>query len=199
MKELPTLEVLSEQFRALPGIGRKTAMRLALGVVTRSDEQAQAFADAILEAKRKIRPCARCFHLCEEGVCPICTDEKRDGGLICVVEDTKAASALSHIRDFHGMFHVLGGTISPIDGRGPDQLRIAELMGRLAPGTVREVILATGATVEGEATAAYLARLLKEHRVKVTRLAYGIPVGGDLEYADEMTLFRALDGRREMP
>lgn len=198
MNELPALEALSEQFRALPGIGRKTAMRLALNVVERSDEQAKAFADAILAAKEKIRPCPRCFHLCQDGVCPICTDERRDPALICVVEDSRAAGAMAGIRDFHGVFHVLGGTISPIDGRGPDQLHIAELMARIAEGNVREVVLATGATVEGETTAAYLARLLRQCDVKVTRLAYGIPVGGDLEYADEMTLYRALDGRREM-
>lgn len=197
-RDLPALEALSEQFRALPGIGRKTAMRLALSVVSRSDEQAQAFACAILEAKAKIRPCERCFHLCEEGVCPICNDPTRDAGLICVVEDTKASSAMARIQAFHGMFHVLGGTISPIDGRGPDQLRIRELIARVEEGGVRELILATGATVEGETTAAYLSRLLHSYPVKVTRLAYGIPVGGDLEYADEMTLYRALDGRREM-
>ncbi len=173
-------------------------MRLALSVVSRSDEQAQAFARAILEAKAKIKPCTRCFHLCEEGVCPICSDEKRDAGLICVVEDTRASSAMSRIREFHGMFHVLGGTISPIDGRGPDQLRVRELIARIEEGGIREIVLATGATVEGETTAAYLSRLLRAYPVKVTRLAYGIPVGGDLEYADEVTLFRALDGRREM-
>ena len=198
MKELPALEALAEQFRMLPGIGKKTAYRLALGVVTRSDEQARAFADAILEAKERIRPCPVCFHLCENGNCPICTDAKRDHSLICVVEDSRSASAMSRISEYKGLFHVLGGTLSPLDGRGPDQLHIQSLTDRVASGDIKEVILATGATVEGETTASYLSRLLHRYPIRVTRLAYGIPVGGDLEYADELTLFRALDGRREM-
>lgn len=198
MEGLDALELLSEQFRALPGIGRKTAMRLAMSVVSRSDEQAAAFAEAIRVAKERIRPCPVCFQLCQDGHCAICSDENRDDSLLCVVEDTRAADALSHIRDFKGRFHVLQGTLSPIDGRGPDQLRIRELTERLSGGTVKEVVIATGATVEGETTAAYLSRLLRQYPVRVTRLAYGIPVGSHLEFADEATLMRALEGRREM-
>ncbi len=198
MNRLPALDALTDRFRTLPGIGRKTAARLALALVMKSEEEAQAFADAILEAKSKITPCPTCFGLCQEGVCPICTDEARDHSIICVVEDTKSSSAFSQIHSFKGVFHVLGGNISPIDGRGPDQLRIKELLARVQAEGTSEVILATGATLEGETTAAYLSRLLKDSGAKVTRLAYGIPVGAELEFADEMTLFRALDGRREV-
>ncbi len=196
--ELSALNVLTDRFRSLPGIGRKTASRLALALVMKSDEEAQAFADAILTAKRRITPCPVCFSLCQDGICPICSDEGRDKGIICVVEDTKSAAAFAEIRNFRGVFHVLGGNLSPIDGIGPDQLRVRELAARIQSGDVREVILATGATLEGETTASYLSRVLKDSGVKVTRLAYGIPVGAELEFADELTLFRALDGRREV-
>lgn len=189
---------LIEQFERLPGIGRKTAQRLAFYVLAMPKEKARQFADAILEAHEKIKRCKVCQSLTESELCPICGDESRDRGIICVVESSQDIMAFERTREYHGLYHVLHGLISPMDGVGPDQLTIKELLARMGDGTVKEVVMATNPTVEGEATAMYIARLLKPMGVKVTRLAYGIPIGGNLEYADEVTLYRALEGRSEI-
>ncbi len=189
---------LIEQFERLPGIGRKTAQRLAFYVLAMPKEKARQFADTILEAHEKIKRCKVCQSLTESELCPICGDESRDRGIICVVESSQDIMAFERTREYHGLYHVLHGLISPMDGVGPDQLTIKELLARMGDGTVKEVVMATNPTVEGEATAMYIARLLKPMGVKVTRLAYGIPIGGNLEYADEVTLYRALEGRSEI-
>ena len=194
---IPPLARLAEQFEKMPAVGRKSAQRMAFYVLGLSDEQAKEFADAILEVKRSIRCCSVCQNLSASEVCPICDDEKRDRSVICVVEDAQDVMAFERTREFNGVYHVLHGVISPLDGIGPEQLRIRELMARLADESVSEVIMATNPTVDGEATAAYLARCIKPLGIKVTRLAYGIPVGGSLEFADEITLMRALEGRSE--
>ncbi len=197
---LPLVKLI-EQFERLPGIGRKSAQRLAFYVLDLPDKRAKEFAAAILDAKAKIKKCARCQNLTETELCPICSDTGRDGGVICVVEDARDILAFERTREYRGLYHVLHGLISPMDGVGPEQLAIRELMARLGNeegAAVTEVIMATNPTVEGETTATYLARLLKPLGLKVTRLAYGIPVGGSLEYADEVTLYRALEGRREI-
>lgn len=192
------LERLIESFRTLPGIGRKTAARLAMGILDMSEEDAVAFATSVLNAKKEIGRCPNCNNLCEVGnLCDVCLDSSRDASVICAVEDAKAVMAMEKIRDFNGVYHVLGGTISPMDGIGPEQLQIESLKKRVAGGKVSEVIIATNPTPEGETTAVYISRLLKPYGVKISRLAYGIPVGADLEYADEMTLLRAMEGRRE--
>ncbi len=186
---------LIEQFERLPGIGHKTAQRLAFYVLNLSDAEAQAFARAITEAKEKIHYCKICQNLTDGETCSVCQDTRRDNSVICVVEDPRDVIAIERTHEFDGLYHVLHGTISPVDGIGPDQIRIKELLARLQDDTVEEIIMATNPTVEGEATAMYISRLLKPLGIKVTRLAYGIPVGGDLEYADEVTLSRALEGR----
>lgn len=192
------LDRLVEQFERLPGIGRKTAGRLAYHILSRGDAEAKAFADAILEAKEKIHYCKCCQNLTDLELCPVCTDGGRDRSSICVVEDPRDVMAFERTREYNGLYHVLHGVISPMDGIGPDSLRIKELMARLAGDEVQEIIMATNPTVEGEATASYISRLIRPMGIKVTRLAYGIPVGGDLEYADEVTLSRALEGRNEI-
>jgi recombination protein RecR len=189
---------LIEQFASLPGIGRKTAQRLAFYILTLTKEQAQEFAGAILDAREKIKYCSVCRNYTDQELCEICGDPVRDKSTVCVVEDAKDVAAFERTREYRGLYHVLGGLISPMDGIGPDQLFIKELLQRVQEGTVQEVIMATNPTVEGEATAMYLGRLLKPFGVKVTRLAYGIPVGSDLEYADEVTLFKALENRSEL-
>ncbi|MCI8649990.1 MAG: recombination protein RecR [Anaerotruncus sp.] len=189
---------LIEQFERLPGIGRKTAQRLAFYVLGLPKEKAQQFAKAIVDAHEKIKKCKVCQSLTEAELCPICADTARDRGIICVVENSQDVIAFERTREYHGLYHVLHGLISPMDGIGPDQLHIKELLARLGSGEVQEVVMATNPTVEGEATAMYIARLLKPMGVRVTRLAYGIPVGGNLEYADEVTLYRALEGRSEI-
>ena len=195
----PALETLVEQFARLPGIGRKTAQRLAFFVLSLPEEEAQAFADAIVTAKKSISCCPICQNLTEgEGPCAICSSPKRDPGLVCVVADPKDVIAFERSREYDGLYHVLHGVISPMNHVGPDDLHIKSLVERVASGSVREVIMATNPDTEGEATAMYLSRLLKPFQVKVTRLAYGIPVGSHLEYADDATLMRALEGRREM-
>ena len=195
----PALETLVEQFARLPGVGKKSAQRLAFFVLDLPDGEAQAFADAIVNAKAHISLCPVCRNFTEgEGLCPICASSRRDEGLICVVADPKDVVALERSREYNGRYHVLHGVISPMNHVGPDDLHIKELVDRVAQGDVREVIMATNPTTEGEATAMYLSRLLKPFGVKVTRLAYGVPVGGQLEYADDATLTRALEGRREM-
>lgn len=195
---VPPLARLVEQFERLPGIGRKTAQRLAFYMLDQPKERAQEFADALLAAHEQIHPCPVCFNLSQEGLCSICRDEKRDRSTVCVVEDVKDIIAFERTREYNGLYHVLHGLISPIDGVGPEQLKVKELLARLSDGEIKEVIMATNPTVEGEATAMYLSRLVKPLGVKVTRLAYGIPMGGEVEYADEMTLFRALEGRQEI-
>lgn len=194
---VPPLEVLVEKFESLPGIGHKTAQRLAYHILDMSQAEAQAFAQAITEAHEKIHYCSVCCNLTDGDLCPVCRSGVRDSSLICVVEEPKDVFALERAGDFSGRYHVLHGAISPLSGIGPDQLKIKELLARMGP-EVQEVIMATNPTVEGEATAMYISRLLKPLGVRVTRLAYGIPVGGDLEYADEVTLQRALEGRREL-
>ena len=192
------LTKLIEQFEKLPGIGKKSAQRLALYVLDLPKSEAEAFANAILEAKEKIRKCAVCCNLTEQELCPVCSNAARDKSIICVVAEPKDVIALERTHEFNAVYHVLHGCISPMDGIGPEQLCVKELLARINAGGVNEVIMATNPTVEGEATAMYLSRLIKPLGVRVTRLAYGIPVGGDLEYADEVTLKRALDGRSEL-
>ena len=192
------LERLSEAFARLPGIGGKTAQRLAFHVLSLPDEEAEAFAQAILEAKKTVHTCPVCQNLTDGELCAICGDERRDQGVICVVAEPRDVIAMERAREYQGVYHVLHGVISPLNHVGPDDIRIRELLARVAKGGVREVIMATNPDTEGEATAMYLSRLLRPMEVKVTRLAYGIPVGSQLEYADEVTLLRALEGRREM-
>ncbi len=189
---------LIEQFERLPGIGRKSAQKLAFYVLNLSAEQAQAFAAAITDAQAKIHNCSICQNLTDGEVCAVCGDDTRDKATICVVEDTRYVVAIERTKEYNGLYHVLHGLISPMDGIGPDEIYLKELLERVKAGGVKEIIVATNANVEGEATAMYISRLLKPLGVKVSRLAYGIPVGGDLEYADEVTLYRAIEGRNEL-
>ena len=193
----PSVDNLIVQLARLPGVGRRTAQRLAFHLLKASEADALALADAIREVKERIGFCTECGNLAEEPVCQICSDARRDRSLICVVEDPSDLVALERTHEYRGLYHVLGGALSPIDGVDPEHLRIAELVARVERGGVAEVLLATNPTMTGEATAAYLADRLRD-RTRVTRLASGLPVGGDLEYADEVTLGRALAGRREM-
>ena len=192
------LERLTEQFARLPGIGGKTAQRLAFHILSLPQEEAELFADSILQAKASVHTCAVCQNLTDREHCVICDDPQRDQGLICVVAEPRDVIAMERSREYTGTYHVLHGVISPLNHVGPDDLKIRELLDRVARGGVREVIMATNPDTEGEATAMYLSRLLRPLEVKVTRLAYGIPVGSQLEYADEITLMRALEGRREI-
>ena len=199
MRSFPAaLERLSEQFARLPGIGSKTAQRLAFYMLGLPQEQAEEFAETILQARRTVHLCHICQNLTDRDVCPICADPERDQSLICVVAEPKDVIAMERAREYTGVYHVLHGVISPLSHVGPDDIRIRELLERVQSGTVREIIMATNPDTEGEATAMYLSRLLRGLGVKVTRLAYGIPVGSQLEYADEVTLLRALNGRQEM-
>ena len=193
----PSVDNLIAQLARLPGVGRRTAQRLAFHLLKASEADALALADAIREVKERIGFCTECGNLAEEPLCQICADARRDRSLICVVEDPSDLVALERTHEYRGLYHVLGGALSPIDGVDPEDLRIAELVARVERGGVAEVLLATNPTMTGEATAAYLADRLRD-RTRVTRLASGLPVGGDLEYADEVTLGRALAGRREM-
>ena len=195
---MESLQHLAEQFGKLEGVGRKTAMRLAYSVVDMSPEDAAAFADAIRVAKERIHLCPVCQNLTDRELCPVCRDDSRDRSVVCVVADAKAVLAMEKVREYRGVYHVLHGLVSPMNGVGPDQIKIRELLTRVGEGEVNELIVATNPTIEGEATAMYIARLMKPLGVKVTRLAYGIPVGADLEYADEVTLCRALEGRRSV-
>ena len=195
---IESLQHLAEEFGRLEGVGKKTAMRMAFSVLELEQEEAEAFASAILEARRKIHLCPVCQNLTDRDLCPICADPTRDHSLICVVTDAKAVLSMEKVREFRGVYHVLHGLISPINGVTPEHLKIKELLTRVETGEVQEIIVATNPTVEGEATAMYLSRLLRPLGVRVTRLAYGVPVGADLEYADEVTLFRALEGRRDV-
>ncbi len=196
--QVPPLAKLIDQFERLPGIGHKSAQRLAYHVLAMPKEQAEDFAKTITDAHDKIHYCKVCCNLTDQELCPVCRNSARDHTIICVVEDPRDVFALERTQEFHAAYHVLHGVISPLGGVGPEQLRIKELLARVNQSEVKEVIMATNPTVEGEATAMYLSRLLKPLGVKVTRLAYGIPVGGDLEYADEVTLSRAIEGRSEM-
>ncbi|MBQ9354318.1 MAG: recombination protein RecR [Clostridia bacterium] len=192
------LNELINQFSRLPGIGKKTAERLSFSILEQPPEYAKNFAKALTEAREKIHFCKVCQALTDLDTCQICDNPSRDHSTICVVEDPKDVMAFERMREYSGVYHVLHGVISPLDGITPDKLRIKELMSRLSSGEVKEIIMATNPTVEGEATASYISRLVKPMGIKVTRLAYGIPVGGDLEYADEFTLARSLEGRNEI-
>jgi recombination protein RecR len=189
---------LIDSFMKLPGIGPKTAVRLAFFAVDMNDEDVMAFARSLVDVKRKLVTCSVCQNISDRDPCPICDDPSRDRSTICVVQDPKDVVALEKMRDYHGLYHVLHGVISPMDGVGPEDIRIAELIHRLEDEKIKEIILATNPTVEGEATAMYIARLVKPIGVKTSRIAHGLPVGGDLEYADEVTLSKALEGRREL-
>jgi recombination protein RecR len=189
---------LLEELERLPGIGPKSAQRLAFHILKGDDASARRLADALIEVKRQIHFCARCFNFASEDLCEYCADSGRDTSIICVVEEPRDVVAVERTGEFRGVYHVLQGAISPIDGIGPDQLKARELIDRLADGTVTEVVMATNPNVEGETTALYLSRLIKPLGIKVTRIASGLPVGGDLEFADEVTLGRALEARREM-
>lgn len=208
---MESLALLTEQFRRLPGVGRRSATRMAFSILDMSEEDVAAFATAILEAKAKIHPCPICGNLTDREHCSICTDHERDTSVICVVEDARTLLAMEKVRDYRGTYHVLGGLISPMKGMNPESINLRSLIERVGgaevisaeganaeeatSGPVKEVILALGATVEGDATSMYIAKLLAPFSVRVTRLAYGIPVGSELEYADEVTLYRALQGR----
>lgn len=193
----PPLARLIEQLQKLPGVGPKSAQRLALHILKRPDKDAENLAQAILDAKRRVGFCQRCFHLSAEPICNICSNPNRDDTIICVVEDSKDVIALEKTREYQGKYHVLGGVISPMDGIGPEQLTITALVERVSREKTEEVILAINPSVEGETTTLYVAQLLKPF-TRVTRIAFGLPMGGDLEYADEVTLARALEGRRDV-
>ena len=194
---LPLVKLI-EEFAKLPGVGRKTAQRFAFHILNLPEEKARDFSHEIMDARTKITKCPVCGNLTDGELCPICSAKGREAGLICVVEDPRDVLAFERTKEYNGVYHVLHGLISPMDGVGPEQINVKSLLERVAKGQVGEVIMATNPTVEGEATAMYIARLLKPLGVKVTRLAYGIPVGGNLEYADEVTLYRALAGRSEL-
>lgn len=191
------IQRLIDEFRKLPGVGGKTAVRYAFATLSWTEESAAQFADAVLGAKRDVHTCPVCFGLSDGELCDICADEGRDRSLICVVEQPKDVMVMEKVRGYRGLYHVLGGSLAPLDNVTPDDLRIQELVDRVKTGEVREIIVATNPTPGGDTTAAYLARVLAPYEVKLSRLAYGIPVGGDIEYADEVTLYRALEGRRD--
>ena len=192
------LVILAEQFAKLPGIGMKTAQRLAYYVMSMSEDDARAFADAIINAHSTVKECSICCNLTDSGVCPVCGDDFRDSTTVCVVETPKDITAFERTNEYKGVYHVLHGLISPLDGVTPDMIRVKELIARVGKGDVKEVIMATNPTVEGEATAMYISKLLKPMGIKVTRLAFGLPIGGTLEFADEVTLFKALENRNEI-
>jgi len=195
---IESLQKLAEQFGRLQGVGRKSAMRMAFSVIEMDESAAAEFASAILEAKQRIHECPICGNLTDEALCYVCDDELRDRSVVCVVEDVKAVMSLEKVREFKGVYHVLHGVISPVNGITPDKIRFRELIERVGQGEIQEVIIATNPTPDGEVTAMYISKYLKPLGVKVTRLAYGIPVGSDLEYADEVTLGRAIEGRRDV-
>ncbi len=195
---LPSLENLTEHFESLPGVGKKSAQKLAYSVLKMPSEKASSFAEAILKAKNSIKYCKECCNFTDKDICDICGDASRDKTVICVVEDPKDINAIERTHEFNAIYHILHGTISPLNGIGPDEIHIKELLDRVKKGNIKEVIMATNPTVEGEATAMYISKLLKPLNITVTRLAYGIPVGASLEYADEITLSRAIAGRNEI-
>jgi recombination protein RecR len=196
-KMVDSIERLIEEFSRFPGIGKKTAQRMAFFVLKQRKEEAESLAQAVLDVKEKVRYCSVCFNITEDDPCSVCKDEKRDKSLICVVEEANDVAALEKTNQFKGLYHVLGGALSPLEGVGPDDLKVKELLGRLKDGKVKEVIIATNPSAEGEATAVYLSKLIKPLGIKVTRIARGLPAGGDLEYADQTTLANALEGRVE--
>lgn len=196
--DVAALEKLIDQFRKMPSVGRKTAQRMAFHVLDLTDDEAREFADAIIDAHTKIHRCSLCHNLTENELCPICESVNRDKTTVCVVEEPKDVLAMERTRDFGGVYHVLHGVISPMNGIGPEQLTIKSLVERAASGEISEVIMATNPTIEGDTTAMYISKLIKPFGIKVTRLAYGIPVGADIEYADDVTLMRALAGRSEL-
>ncbi|MCL2813433.1 MAG: recombination mediator RecR [Oscillospiraceae bacterium] len=199
----PTLEALINKFRSLPGVGNKSAVRMAFHILNSGEEYANDFAECVLAAKSKITVCRICQNISDEEICPICADTSRDHGLVCVVESAKDILTFERVKEYNGVYHVLHGVISPMDGINAEDIRVKELIARVTAEEtpemkVHEIILATNSNVEGEVTASYISKLVKPLGVITSRLAYGIPVGGELEYADSMTLFRALEGRREM-
>ena len=194
----PSIEKLIESFEKLPSIGHKTATRLAFHMLNLNEESTKEFINSIIEAKKNLKYCSKCFNITETDPCPICSSPKRDQSTICVVEDVKDVVAMEKTHEFKGVYHVLHGSISPMNGIGPEDIKIKELLERLRDTDVKEIIIATNPRVEGEATAIYLSKLIKPIGIKVTRIAHGIPVGGDLEYTDEVTLIKALEGRREL-
>ena len=194
----PSIEKLIQSFEKLPSIGNKTAARLAFYILNASEEETHEFVSSIVNAKKNLKYCSKCFNISDTDPCPICANPKRDQSQICVVEDVRDIVAMERTHEFKGVYHVLHGSISPMNGVGPDDIKIKELLARLMDGQVKEVILATNPRVEGEATAMYLSKLIKPLGIKATRIAHGIPVGGDLEYTDEITLTKALEGRREL-
>lgn len=189
---------LIEVFQKMPGVGHKSAVRMAYYILSLSEQEAQEVVSAIADAKQKMHYCSVCQNLTEADPCDICTNPKRDSSVICVMEQPKDVIALEKTREYYGLYHVLHGAISPMDGIGPEDLKIKELLGRIAEGDIKEVIMANSPSIEGEATAMYISKLLKPFGVKVTRIAYGLPVGGDLEYADQITLVKAIEGRHEI-
>ena len=195
---IESLQILAEQFSKLQGVGRKSAMRMAFSVIELEEDSAIEFANAIIQAKQKIHQCPVCGNLTDKDECYVCSDLSRDTGVICVVEDVKALMSIEKVREYRGVYHVLHGAISPVNGVTPDKIRVRELIERVGQNDVKEVIIATNPTQDGEVTAMYISKYLKPLGVKVTRLAYGIPVGSDLEYADEITLGRAIEGRRDV-
>lgn len=198
MKYAPPIARLLEELERLPGIGPKSAQRIAYWLLSAESADADRLADSIREVKRSIHFCPRCYNFAEEELCAVCADPKREPGIICVVEEPRDLVAVERTGEFHGVYHVLQGAISPIDGIGPERLRVRELIERLSDSSISEVVIATNPNVEGETTAVYLARMIKPLGIRVTRISSGLPVGGDLEYADEVTLGRALEARREM-
>lgn len=198
MAEIEAIAKLVNQLSKLPGVGRKTAQRLAYHIIALPEDQVRELAVAIFNGKKQIHFCPICGNYTDTDPCPICADSSRRKDIVCVVRDPRDVNALERMREYDGMYHVLHGVISPMDGVGPDDIRIRELMTRLASGEIKEVVLATNPDVEGEATAAYISRLIKPMGVKVTRIAHGVPIGGELEYTDEVTLLRAFQGRREI-
>ena len=198
MAEVEAIQRLVNQLSKLPGIGRKTAQRLAYHIIALPEDQVRELAVSIFNGKQQVHFCPVCGNFTDVDPCAICSDSDRRHDIICVVKDPRDVNAMERMREYNGMYHVLHGVISPMDGIGPDDIRIKELMQRLSDGTVKEVVLATNPDVEGEATAAYISRLIKPMGIRVTRIAHGVPVGGELEYTDEVTLLRAFQGRREI-
>ncbi len=194
----PSIEKLIESFEKLPSIGHKTATRLAFYMLDLDEKDTTDFINSIVDAKTKLKFCSKCFNISDTDPCIICSNPKRDPSIICVVEDVRDIVAMERTHEFNGVYHVLHGTISPMNGIGPEDIKIKELLNRISEGNIKEVIIATNPRVEGEATSMYISKLLKPFGVKVTRIAHGIPVGGDLEYTDEVTLTKALEGRREL-
>lgn len=194
----PSIEKLIESFEKLPSIGHKTAVRLAFHMLDLNEEETHEFINSIINAKANLKYCSNCYNISDTDPCPICSSPKRDSEIICVVEDVRDIMAMERTHEFKGVYHVLHGTISPMNGIGPEDIKIKELLNRISNGNIKEIIIATNPRVEGEATAIYLSKIIKPLGIKVTRIAHGIPVGGDLEYTDEVTLSKALEGRREL-